>query len=80
MLDPDRSFMLWQLCQSVDWAHLPKPGGWLDQDDLFLHDMVVISRRLRILRQRNKADQKAREEAAKQMGIKGKAFKEIFGK
>lgn len=73
---------MWQLCQSVEWAHLPKAGGWLDQDETFLHDMMVISRRLGILRRRKRADREAHEEAAKRMGLQQgtKGWKGLFGR
>lgn len=82
LLEPEQSLIMWQLCQSVEWAHLPKEGGWLDQDDVFLHDMMVIARRLSYLRKRKKRDRDAHEEAAKRMGLKqgSKGWKGLFGK
>lgn len=80
LLEPDESLMMWQLCHSVEWAHLPREGGWEEQSDVFLHDMMVISRRLSILRKRKKVDRDAHEKAAKKMGIKGKGLKGLFGR
>lgn len=78
LLDPDWSYAMWGLCQSTEWAHLPRPGGWEDQSDVFLHDATVISRRLAILKKRQRADKKAHEEGAKRMGLKGKGLKGLF--
>lgn len=60
---------LWQLCSATDWAHLPRAGGWLDQDDAFLHDAMLISRRLRVLRLKKRLTKKAHDDAARKMGI-----------
>jgi hypothetical protein len=70
LLEQEKSLGLWQLCQSVEWAHLPREGGWEEQDETFLHDMMVISRRLSYLRKSKRADKDAHEKAAKKMGIK----------
>lgn len=72
LLEPDKSMSLWGMCQSVEWAHLPREGGWEDQEEIFLHDMMVIGRRLSILRKRKRSDKQAHEDAAKRMGIKPK--------
>jgi len=50
MVNPERSWEMFMLCSGTDWSQLPRAGGWEDQDDGFLHDVGVISRRLAYLR------------------------------
>lgn len=69
LIDIDSSLAQWTLCQAFQWRHLPKPGGILAQDDVFLHDAAIISRRLGLLRAAKERNKKRREEAEKRLGI-----------
>jgi len=80
LLEPEESIAMWQMCQATDWAHLPNAGGWLDQDDIFLHDALLIAKRLSMLRKRKKSDRDAHAKAAQALGIKGKALQKLLGK
>lgn len=60
--------MQWTLCQAFQWRHLPRDGGLLAQDDVFLHDAGIISRRLEILRAARSRNKKRRKEAMERMG------------
>ena len=70
LIRPRESLAMWQLCQATEWAHLPRAGGWEDQEDIFLHDARIISMRYSYLRKRNRSDKAAHEAARKRLGIK----------
>ena len=72
LVDVDGSLAQWTLCQAFQWRHLPRPGGLLDQDDAFLHDVGIIARRLEILRKAHETNKARREEAKKRVGLLGK--------
>jgi hypothetical protein len=40
--------------ESLDWQHLPFPGGLLDQPEWLMEDLMTISWRRRILEERIK--------------------------
>ena len=61
---------LFGLCRGTDWHTLPEAGGWLDQPDWFVHDAVIISRRLEHLRGQKNLGNKKLEELRKKLGIK----------
>ena len=58
---------------------MPDKGGWLDQSDIFLHDAMIIARRLSYLKGRNKGRDEAHRKAAQKMGIKGRTLSKLMG-
>ena len=58
------------LCAGADWNQLPRAGGWEDQDDAFLHDVSVISRRLAVLRAAKKEKAAVQKTLRERLGIK----------
>lgn len=75
LVNARRNWELFSLCQSVDWAVLPRAGGWEDQDEGFIHDVSVFSRRIKHLRGIKKRNEKAREEVASKVGVSRRLFK-----
>jgi hypothetical protein len=65
MVDPDRHWDLYTLCDATQWAVLPREGGWENQDDAFLHDMGIITRRIAYLRKIEKINKKRRDQIKK---------------
>lgn len=64
---------MYMLCHATEWAHLPEPGGWNDQSEVFLHDAGIYSRRIAYLRAIKKTNEDRRKEAEKQLN-KGRKF------
>lgn len=42
-VDLEHSWKVWTLLESTGWRHLPVEGGLLDQPELLLEDLAVIS-------------------------------------
>ena len=51
----------------------------MDQSDIFLHDAMIIARRLSYLKGRNKGRDEAHRKAAQKMGIKGRTLSKLMG-
>ena len=52
---PRESLELYQLCDAMEWKHLPFPGGLLDQPEWFLSDVRLLASRMNYLRKLKKA-------------------------
>jgi len=45
--NPDLSWKIWVLLESMEWKHLPYPGGLLEQPDWLFKDLFTIAWRKR---------------------------------
>lgn len=47
---PRAALLLYELMDATDWQILPGGGGWLDQDEALMRDVLLIARKATFVR------------------------------
>jgi hypothetical protein len=55
--------MLYLLMDSTEWRHLPGGGGWLEQDEALMADIVTLARMASYVRAQLAVNEADREHA-----------------
>jgi hypothetical protein len=52
----ETAWRVWTFLDSIEWKHLPDPGGILDQDEHLMTDIATLARMSSLVREELKAN------------------------